>query len=177
MPTVQSSASPERTSQVIHSLHTILRPFLLRRLKVDVETGLPPKKEYILYCPLSSKQRTVYDVIVQGTLRAFLLKEGGVKVEEPKEVIEISSDEDEGGVTVRTTRGKARAKKQTGKEKDAKALRFDLLNGDDDEYFRRLEAGDMSVQGRKMMPKTAEELGREWQARAQSKDVADYPPQ
>lgn len=163
---MQASASSERTSKVISNLHTILRPFLLRRLKVDVETDLPPKKEYVLYCPLSAKQREVYDVIVQGTLRAFLLKEGGAKVEEPK-VIEISDDEDENGYTIRKTRAKARANKQGGKPE--KGTNFDVLNGDDDEYFRRLEAGDESVQGRKIKPKTALELGIEWQMKAQRK--------
>lgn len=30
---------------VIKKLHTILRPFMLRRIKADVEKDLPPKKE------------------------------------------------------------------------------------------------------------------------------------
>lgn len=30
---------------VIKKLHTILRPFMLRRIKSDVEKDLPPKKE------------------------------------------------------------------------------------------------------------------------------------
>ena len=34
--------------QLVGRLHGILRPFLLRRLKADVEKGLPPKKEIIL---------------------------------------------------------------------------------------------------------------------------------
>jgi len=39
----------------IHKLHKFLRPFLLLRLKVDVERALPPKKEYVLYTLLSAR--------------------------------------------------------------------------------------------------------------------------
>ncbi|CAL1702831.1 unnamed protein product [Somion occarium] len=162
LPSVQASASSERTSKVIHMLHTILRPFLLRRLKADVEADLPPKKEYILYAPLSRRQREVYDAIVQGGLRALLLKERRSKTEAPK-VIEISDDEGEGGGT--KTRSKAKAQKQSGKKK------FDVLDGDDEEYFQRLEAGDLEVQGRRRKPKTAEELGEEWYQKAQLKKI------
>jgi SWI/SNF-related matrix-associated actin-dependent regulator of chromatin subfamily A member 5 len=31
--------------EVVEKLHMVLRPFLLRRLKVDVEKSLPPKRE------------------------------------------------------------------------------------------------------------------------------------
>lgn len=45
---------------VIKKLHTILRPFLLRRLKADVEVQLPPKIETKLYVGLSEMQREWY---------------------------------------------------------------------------------------------------------------------
>ena len=35
---------------IIERLHAVLRPFLLRRLKRDVEKQLPPKHEHVLYC-------------------------------------------------------------------------------------------------------------------------------
>jgi hypothetical protein len=35
----------------------VLRPFLLRRVKSDVERGLPPKKELILKIGMSEMQR------------------------------------------------------------------------------------------------------------------------
>ena len=34
----------------------ILTPFLLRRLKTDVEFSLPPKKEILVYAPLTFQQ-------------------------------------------------------------------------------------------------------------------------
>ncbi len=37
----------------------VLRPFLLRRIKSDVERGLPPKKETILKIGMSEMQRKV----------------------------------------------------------------------------------------------------------------------
>ncbi|KDO23329.1 hypothetical protein SPRG_11643 [Saprolegnia parasitica CBS 223.65] len=45
---------------VIKKLHTVLRPFLLRRLKSDVEHSLPPKIETKLYVGLSEMQREWY---------------------------------------------------------------------------------------------------------------------
>ncbi|CAM9684537.1 unnamed protein product, partial [Discosporangium mesarthrocarpum] len=38
----------------------ILRPFMLRRLKKDVEKSLPPKEETILFTGMSSMQKRVY---------------------------------------------------------------------------------------------------------------------
>jgi len=45
----------------VHRLHTLLRPFLLRRLKKDVETQLPAKHEHVIKCSLSTRQRQLYD--------------------------------------------------------------------------------------------------------------------
>lgn len=39
----------------------MLRPFLLRRLKVDVEKQMPKKYEHVLKCRLSKRQRFLYD--------------------------------------------------------------------------------------------------------------------
>ncbi|TKY89046.1 hypothetical protein EX895_001577 [Sporisorium graminicola] len=66
--------SKESSSQVITQLHEILKPFLLRRLKVDVETDLPPKKEYLLYAPLTELQKELYNSVVNGEIRRWLLE-------------------------------------------------------------------------------------------------------
>lgn len=42
----------------VGKLHKILRPFLLRRLKADVEKELLPKKEVKLFVGMSEMQRT-----------------------------------------------------------------------------------------------------------------------
>jgi SWI/SNF-related matrix-associated actin-dependent regulator of chromatin subfamily A member 5 len=45
---------------VIKKLHTVLRPFMLRRVKKDVAKDLPPKKETKLYVGLTDLQREWY---------------------------------------------------------------------------------------------------------------------
>ncbi|RCH87329.1 hypothetical protein CU098_002071, partial [Rhizopus stolonifer] len=45
---------------IIKRLHKVLRPFLLRRLKSDVEAELPDKVERIIKCKLSSLQLKIY---------------------------------------------------------------------------------------------------------------------
>lgn len=44
-------------TKLVERLHGVLRPFLLRRLKSDVEKKLPPKKEIKIYVGLSKMQR------------------------------------------------------------------------------------------------------------------------
>lgn len=51
----------EEAKQVVTKLHTVLRPYLLRRLKVDVEKQMPGKYEHVVYCRLSKRQRFLYD--------------------------------------------------------------------------------------------------------------------
>lgn len=51
----------EESKDSIRKLHTILRPFLLRRLKKDVEKQMPEKHEHIVWCRLSKRQRFLYD--------------------------------------------------------------------------------------------------------------------
>ena len=45
-----------QNEEMIARLHGIIRPFVLRRLKKDVETQLPGKFEHIIKCPLSRRQ-------------------------------------------------------------------------------------------------------------------------
>lgn len=52
--------SEEEQILVIRRLHKVLRPFLLRRLKKDVEKDLPDKKETVIKCPSSALQRKLY---------------------------------------------------------------------------------------------------------------------
>ncbi|XP_065202228.1 ATP-dependent helicase brm-like [Planococcus citri] len=50
----------EETILIIRRLHKVLRPFLLRRLKKEVESQLPDKVEYIIKCDMSGLQRVLY---------------------------------------------------------------------------------------------------------------------
>ncbi|KAI9511445.1 SNF2 family N-terminal domain-containing protein [Russula earlei] len=51
----------DETQKRVAKLHTVLRPYLLRRLKRDVEKELPRKFEHLVLCPLSKRQRFLYD--------------------------------------------------------------------------------------------------------------------
>lgn len=51
----------EESKQIVTKLHTVLRPYLLRRLKADVEKQMPAKYEHVVYCRLSKRQRYLYD--------------------------------------------------------------------------------------------------------------------
>ena len=62
----------EEQNSTIASLHAILKPFLLRRVKTDVESSLPKKREYILYAPLTTEQKELYREIKEGNSRAYL---------------------------------------------------------------------------------------------------------
>ncbi len=50
-----------RNDDLINRLHGIIRPFVLRRLKKDVETQLPGKFEHIVKCQLSRRQMFLYE--------------------------------------------------------------------------------------------------------------------
>ncbi|KAM4703405.1 lymphoid-specific helicase [Rhinophrynus dorsalis] len=62
----------EREQNILHMLHQILTPFLLRRLKCDVTLEVPPKREVIVYAPLTKKQETFYTAIVNKTIEKML---------------------------------------------------------------------------------------------------------
>ena len=57
---------------MVAKLHAILRPFLLRRMKADVEQMLPRKKEIILYASLTEHQRNFQNHLLNKTLEAYL---------------------------------------------------------------------------------------------------------
>jgi ATP-dependent DNA helicase len=124
LPTLQSALPNEQSTHLISQLHGILKPFLLRRLKVDVEHSLPPKKEYVLYAPLSERQREVYDAVLAGVLRTYLIngKQGGdTKAAQAKQEVEGRRLRKRGRVSYR-------------------------VDGDDDEWFGRLEEDELDAQ-------------------------------
>ncbi len=48
-------------------LHGVLRPFLLRRTKAEVEKQMPSKHEHVVRCRLSKRQRLLYDEYMAAT--------------------------------------------------------------------------------------------------------------
>ena len=63
----------EETILIIRRLHKVLRPFLLRRLKKEVESQLPDKVEYVIKCDMSALQRQMY---IHMQRRGILLTDG-----------------------------------------------------------------------------------------------------
>lgn len=55
-------------NNLVQRLHAVLRPFLLRRIKADVEKRLPPKKETKIYVGLSAVQRELYTKLLMKDL-------------------------------------------------------------------------------------------------------------
>lgn len=102
----------EKKKETINSLHAILKPFLLRRVKTDVENDLPKKREYILYAPLTPLQKELYRNIKDGSIRSYL---------EEKAIERIS------GVTLDTksagTKRKANGNDKTTPNKSTKSSR------------------------------------------------------
>ncbi|XP_060970551.1 ATP-dependent DNA helicase DDM1 [Cannabis sativa] len=67
----------KRRAQVVAKLHSILRPFILRRMKSDVELMLPRKKEIIIYATMTEFQKNFQGHLVNKTLENYLSQEGG----------------------------------------------------------------------------------------------------
>ena len=55
-------------TKIVEKLHNILKPFLLRRLKADVYTTLPMKKEIILYPTMTDHQKDINQKLLDKTL-------------------------------------------------------------------------------------------------------------
>jgi ATP-dependent DNA helicase len=70
--TGQKQVIERRKRNLVSTMHAILKPFLLRRIKTDVEYDLPKKREYILYAPLTPEQKELYLEIMRGSSRSYL---------------------------------------------------------------------------------------------------------
>ncbi|RDB15389.1 ISWI chromatin-remodeling complex ATPase ISW2 [Hypsizygus marmoreus] len=67
-----AEAEEEKTKKVVEALHKILWPFLLRRVKADVEKNLLPRtlKEINIYIGLTDMQRKWYRSVLQKDIDA-----------------------------------------------------------------------------------------------------------
>ncbi|KAJ3040915.1 swr1 complex component [Rhizophlyctis rosea] len=71
-----SSTQDPETQSTITQLHSLLRPYILRRLKHDVEKQLPCKYEHVVRCRLSKRQRFLYDEFMSRTKTREELRSG-----------------------------------------------------------------------------------------------------
>uniref|UniRef100_A0A182SK95 Chromatin-remodeling ATPase INO80 n=1 Tax=Anopheles maculatus TaxID=74869 RepID=A0A182SK95_9DIPT len=66
----------------ISRLHMILKPFMLRRIKKDVENELSDKIEIMVYCPLTTRQKLLYvalkkEICIEDLLNLTTVGGGG----------------------------------------------------------------------------------------------------
>jgi E1A-binding protein p400 len=66
-----------RNDDLISRLHGIIRPFVLRRLKKDVETQMPGKYEHIVKCHLSRRQMFLYEEFMSRSSTRMAMQKGG----------------------------------------------------------------------------------------------------
>lgn len=71
-----SETTDEDQDKVVKQLHTVLQPFLLRRIKNDVEKSLLPKKELNVYVGMSTMQKKWYKQILEKDLDAVNASNG-----------------------------------------------------------------------------------------------------
>ncbi|EXJ75567.1 uncharacterized protein A1O5_00073 [Cladophialophora psammophila CBS 110553] len=69
--------SEEEQLLIIRRLHKVLRPFLLRRLKKDVEKDLPDKQERVVKCRFSALQTKLYMQLMTHNRLAVADGKGG----------------------------------------------------------------------------------------------------
>jgi ATP-dependent DNA helicase len=62
----------QQEQNIVTKLHRILRPFMMRRLKNQVEQNLPPKLEIVLYCGMTKNQRDLYESVKRGELAQLI---------------------------------------------------------------------------------------------------------
>mmetsp|Transcript_2765 Transcript_2765/g.10639 ORF Transcript_2765/g.10639 Transcript_2765/m.10639 type:complete len:1059 (-) Transcript_2765:36-3212(-) len=72
-----STSQDGTASTIMEQLHKIMRPFMLRRLKSDVDNDIPPKKEIYVECGMSDMQRLWYKSLLSKDLDAI---KGGRKM-------------------------------------------------------------------------------------------------
>ncbi|MCA9540886.1 MAG: SNF2 helicase associated domain-containing protein, partial [Myxococcales bacterium] len=69
-----SSGDAKVRSRALEALRRRIRPFVLRRLKAEVASELPPRQEQVLYCRLGPAERRLYEAVKQ-TYRDTVLGE------------------------------------------------------------------------------------------------------
>ncbi|ODV81372.1 uncharacterized protein CANTADRAFT_58207 [Suhomyces tanzawaensis NRRL Y-17324] len=66
----RSEETDESQEDIVSQLHKVLKPFLLRRIKADVEKSLLPKQEMNVYVKMSDMQRKWYQKILEKDIDA-----------------------------------------------------------------------------------------------------------
>ncbi|KAM9482671.1 chromodomain-helicase-DNA-binding protein 1-like [Clarias gariepinus] len=73
---VRAYTDVQTQSSTAKELHQVLQPFLLRRVKAEVETELPKKIELVVYHGMSALQKKFYKAILMKDLTVFGSNQG-----------------------------------------------------------------------------------------------------
>ncbi|CAG8498707.1 16172_t:CDS:10, partial [Acaulospora morrowiae] len=162
----------EQSNEIISNLHKILRPFLLRRLKSDVEYDLPKKKEYLLYAPLTLQQKEIYDAILSRKIRPYLLAKRLSR--ENENIPEYMEDEESMMVSPsEAERGDANQDEDSAESK--KRLRGlprkKYREVSDSEFFESLEADKKPEEDKELALKNAIKVEKEEKTKRAVKSI------
>lgn len=170
--------SEDRKKNLVASLHAILKPFLLRRVKADVETSLPKKREYVLYAPLTQTQRELYQAILDGNSRSFLEDKlvesisgrstpaSGRSRSLKRKAVDGAATPNKSAKSSRASTPATNASNNGGRSRKAKKnQKYEEVS--DTQYFKQLEDGSSSPP-----PDDDEEMNEEESERAKTLAVA-----
>jgi ATP-dependent DNA helicase len=115
------------------------------------------QKEYILYAPLTKKQKDLYDLTVKGGLRKYLIKQG-MKMEESR----VEKDEEDDAPHTRGSKAASGSKKRRSQYADA-------LEENDTKYFEHLADGQNDCGD-----KDPNEMAHEYQLKQASEATVSY---
>lgn len=147
----QAELVEKRKRNLVTSMHAILKPFLLRRLKTDVEHSLPKKREYILYAPLTLEQKDLYREIIKGTGRQYLeskalerLESKSISSSRSQSAKRKRDDSDDSTPAKSTSSSKASTPVSSSSKRRRRGTcqtYQDQSDGEFDEHLRKLELG------------------------------------
>lgn len=143
----------KRKNDLVSTMHAILKPFLLRRVKTDVETSLPKKREYILYAPMTSEQRSLYQEIMYGDSRRYLEEKAVERIEARSRTTSLKRKANDSGYSTpaksikpsRDSTPASTSSTTTSIRRGRKAARSnykDITDREFDTKLRRLENGE-----------------------------------
>lgn len=152
----------KRKNNLVSTMHAILKPFLLRRVKTDVEASLPKKREYILYAPLTSEQKELYREILAGTSRSYLEDKAAERIEAKSRTASLKRKANDSGRSTPTKSIKQSRSStpmsaaSTGSvRRGRKAARTSYRDVTDREFnarLRRLEQGGEDINFERLSP-------------------------
>ncbi|CAI7628613.1 unnamed protein product [Penicillium glandicola] len=186
----QAELVEKRKRNLVTSMHAILKPFLLRRLKTDVESTLPKKREYILYAPLTPEQKDLYREIINGTGRQYLEGKALERLESKSgsstrsqstkrkrngndEATPVKSARSSGTSTPASNGNDSSRRRRRSTRQSQSQSYNDLSEGEFDEHLRKLELGIEEEEKKKAEPSDTEleELERAQNLKLAKKEI------